>query len=445
MSARGEIPNSDFRTQPIWWDETPPSREPPQELTARSDIVVVGGGFAGLSTALELARHGVAVTLLEAEAFGFNASGRNSGGVSFGIDLTKVARWHRWAGRTAPGIADLARGAADSVSYMETFIAKNAIDCDYHRRGRLSCAPTPHHYDELAARTDRLNKLFDAGAYMVSRADQHTEIGSESFYGAMVVPRSGQLDPARLLHGLVALCRQAGVRLHDGMTVSRIERKSGGFDVILADGKKIAAETVVVAINAHAANLPSAGLAQRIVPVASHIIVTGPLPPATADALLPKRRTGADGRRLLAYFRRTPDGMRFLYGGRAAPFEVSPQESAAVLYRRMVKAFPQLDGARIGHAWGCKVAFSFDGIPHIVGSDGLYCIAGCNGNGVAMMNYLGYKVGRKIIETSKSICVFDQPVFPSPPFYDGRPWFLPVVAAAYGALDRFDSLRAGRR
>jgi len=62
-----------------------------------------------------------------------------------------------------------------------------------------------------------------------------------------------------------------------------------------------------------------------------------------------------------------------------------------------------------------------------------------------MMNYLGYKVGRKIIEASKSICVFDQPVFPSPPFYDGRPWFLPVVAAAYGALDRFDSLRAGRR
>jgi len=443
MRSPGQIPNSDFRTQPIWWDATPPRKEAPQELPARCDVVVVGGGFAGLSTALELARNGVGVAVLEADAFGFNASARNSGGVSFGIDLTKVARWHRWVGGKAPGIAELARGAADSVAYMEAFIAANAIDCDYHRRGRLSCAPTIRHYDELSARTERLNKLFDAGAYMVSRADQHTEIASDCFYGTMVVPRSGQLDPARYLHSLVALCRQAGVRLHDSTTVRSIARKPGGFDVVVAGGR-IAADTVVVAVNAQAARLPSAALAKRIVPVASHIIVTEALPEATAEALIPKRRTGADGRRLLAYFRRTPDGARFLYGGRAAPFEVSPEESAAVLYKRMVKTFPQLDGVRVGHAWGCKVAFSFDGIPHIGEQDGLHYIAGCNGNGVAMMNYLGHKIGRKIIEKAKSICVFDQPVFPSPPLYDGRPWFLPAVAAAYGALDRIDTMRAGR-
>src|SRR5258708_4185004 len=213
MRSPGQIPNSDFRTQPIWWDAPPPGKEAPQELPARCDVVVVGGGFAGLSTALELARNGVGVAVLEADAFGFNASARNSGGASFGIDLTKVARWHRWAGGKAPGIAELARGAADSVAYMEAFIAANGIDCDYHLRGRLSCAPTIRHYDELSARTERLNKLFDAGAYMVSRADQHSEIASDCFYGTMVVPRSGQLDPARYLHGLVALCRQAGGRL----------------------------------------------------------------------------------------------------------------------------------------------------------------------------------------------------------------------------------------
>jgi hypothetical protein len=110
----------------------------------------------------------------------------------------------------------------------------------------------------------------------------------------------------------------------------------------------------------------------------------------------------------------------------------------------MVKAFPQLAGARISHAWGCKVAFSFDGLPHLGGSDGLYYIAGCNGNGVAMMNYLGHKLARKLIERAKSVCVFDQPMFPNPPLYNGRPWFLPAVAMAYGALNRIDMMRAGK-
>jgi glycine/D-amino acid oxidase-like deaminating enzyme len=306
-----DIPNQDFRTEPIWWDDTPPRPEPAQAVAAQSDVVVVGGGFAGLSTALELARNGVGVTLFEADAFGFNASARNSGGVSFGIDLTKAARWHRWAGSKAPSVLELARGAADAVAFMESFIAENAIACNYHRRGRLSCAPTVRHYDELASRVERMNKMFGAECYMVSRADLPTEIASDQFYGTMVIPRSGQINPALLVKGLVELCRRTGVRLHDRTTVQRIDRSSHGYDVVFAGGK-IAAETVVVAINAHAARLPSVGVAKRVVPVASHIIVTEPLPEATAEALIPKRRTGADGRRLLAYFRRTPDGRRFL-------------------------------------------------------------------------------------------------------------------------------------
>ena len=103
---------------------------------------------------------------------------------------------------------------------------------------------------------------------------------------------------------------------------------------------------------------------------------------------------------LLAYFRRMPDGNRFLYGSRASPFDVSPERAASVLYRRMVATFPQLDGARIRHAWGCKVGFTFDGLPHLGEINGLHYIMGCNGNGVAMMNYLGYKLARKMIDPS---------------------------------------------
>ncbi|HWA39244.1 MAG TPA: FAD-dependent oxidoreductase [Burkholderiales bacterium] len=425
---------------PYWWDAVPPVEEAARPVPASCDAVVVGGGIGGLCAALELARGGAAVALLEADAFGFNAAARNSGGVSFGLDLAKVARWARWSGRKGPGVPALAQGALESLDFTEDFIVRNAIDCDYHRRGRLVCATTPHKYAQLARRAEALNRLFGAGARLVPAKDQHAEIGSDRFHGVLVIERSGQLDPARYVRGLLRLCDAAGVSRHARTTVTRIERAAGGFRVSSSAGA-LACRTVVVATNAHSARLPSTSLGKRVIPVASHIVVTEPLAPEHAERLLPRRRTGADDRRLLAYFRRTPDGTRFLYGSRAAPFEVTPARAAAVLQRRMVASFPSLAGVRISHAWGCKVAFTLDALPHMGEIDGLHYLAGCNGNGVAMMSYLGHRVARKVLD-GKAQCIFDQAAFPKLPLYDGRPWFLPAMAAGYRALDYLDSLRS---
>ncbi|MGI4814299.1 MAG: NAD(P)/FAD-dependent oxidoreductase [Janthinobacterium lividum] len=446
-TASGRLPNTDFERFPIWWKDAPPQDmqdEPRPRLPARCDVAVVGGGFSGLATALELARQGVSVAVLEADAFGFNSSGRNSGGVSFGLDFGSVNRWRRWTGSQGPGVGELARGALESLTFMQDFIAQNAIDCDFHLRGRLSCAPTPKHYDILARRAEQTNKLYDAGAYMVSRADQHSEIGSDQFYGTMVIPRSAQLQPARYLHALLALCAQAGVQLFGNTAVLGTERQPAGF-ILKTAGAALQATAVVLATNAQAGRLPGSPLTRHVVPVVSNIIVTEALPDELAARLLPQQRTGADNRRLLAYFRRTPDGSRFLYGGRAAPFEVTPERAAAILYRRMVKTFPQLDRVRIDYAWGCKVAFTFDSLPHIGQMDGLYYIAGCNGNGVAMMNYLGYHLARKILDNGQASCVFDQVNFPTLPLYSGKPWFLPILATGYGILDRLDDSSRPRR
>lgn len=441
MPDPGALPNRDFKTTPVWWEETPPQGMPVANLAARCDVAIIGGGIAGLSAAIELARRGTQVTVLEAEEFGHQASGRNSGGISFGLDFPKIQKWARWTGGAAPDLQAYARGALDSVLHTERFIAENQLDCDYRRAGRLSCAPTPRHYEEMCGKVDGLNRLFDAGAYMVPKAEQAKEIGSDRFHGAMVIPLSAQLNPAKYVRELVRLAREAGVALHTGTVVARLSREGTGFRLYTSAGE-LAADAVLMAMNAHAGRLSSPDVGKRIVPVASHIIVTEPLADDLAEAIIPNRRTCADNRRMLAYFRRTPDGRRFLYGSRASPFEVSPEESTATIYRRMVASFPQLAGVRITHSWGCKVAFSFDALPHMGSIDGVHFIAGCNGNGVAMMGYLGHQTARKILEGGKSECVFDRADFPRLPLYHGSPWFLPVVAGWYRLLDHLDQSKA---
>jgi glycine/D-amino acid oxidase-like deaminating enzyme len=413
---------------PYWWGECPPAAPEASQLPANCDVAIVGGGYAGLSAAIELARGGAKVVVLEADAFGFNASGRNSGGVSFGIDFAKVARWAKWTGRGAPDVKAIARGALDSTEFIARFIADNGIDCDFQMGGRLSCAPTPRHYDEMCRKVDGINKLFDAGAYVVARKDQHQEIGSDRFHGLTVIPKSAQLSPARYLHGLLKLARDAGASLHANTRVTGIFRSE--IKTTRGDTK---ASHIVLAVNAFSAGLPAGDVGRRVVPVKSHILVTEPLDAARAGRLIPKRRSGADMRRLLAYFRLTPDGTRFLYGSRASTEEA--------LYARMVRTFPLLAGVKIDYSWNCKVAFSFDALPHMGQKDGFHYIAGCNGNGVAMMSYLGNRTGRKILDGGKPNCAFDRDDFPTVPLYAGTPWFLPVVMAGYRAMDYMDELR----
>ena len=117
-------------------------------------------------------------------------------------------------------------------------------------------------------------------------------------------------------------------------------------------------------------------------------------------------------------------------------------EERRVVQPQLLERFPQLAGVRITHSWGCKVAFSFDALPHMGSIDGVHFIAGCNGNGVAMMGYLGHQTARKILDGGKSACVFDRADFPRLPLYNGNPWFLPVVAGWYRLLDHLDQSKA---
>ncbi len=139
---------------------------------------------------------------------------------------------------------------------------------------------------------------------------------------------------------------------------------------------------------------------RRVVPVGSYIIATEELAPEIAASLSPKNRSIADTRRVLTYYRMSPDGKRLIFGGRAKFGHTDPVETAPILHRFMLDRYPQLKGVRITHAWTGNVAFTLDEMPHMGRFDNLHYALGCNGSGIAMLSYLGFQTGRKIAGTS---------------------------------------------
>jgi glycine/D-amino acid oxidase-like deaminating enzyme len=428
-----QIFHENFISRPYWWDAAPPVKRnvPPPETT---DVAVVGGGYAGLSAALQLAGGGTRVAVLEAGDFGTGASSRNAGLVSGGNYLGKGLK-----GLSEAEAAALMSEASRALDLVEEIIAAERIECHYERTGRVVAAAVPAHYTALAGTLDRLNRFAGSQASMLPREKQRTEIATDAYSGGMIVNRTGKLHPALYLHGLLRAAEAAGASLHSDVTAQTIEGGRGHFELSTGRGK-VRAREVIIATNGYTGTL-TPWLRRRVIPVASYMIATETLPPDLAASLLPNGRTLTDSRRVLRFARMSPDGSRMLFGGRARFTPQAPQEAAPVLHRFMSEVFPQLKDFRVSHAWCGNVAFTFDFLPHAGEQDGLHYCLGCNGSGVAMMTMLGRKVAGRILGAT-SAGAFERPSFPTRPLYRGDPrLFLPLVGGVYKLGDWLDRKR----
>jgi glycine/D-amino acid oxidase-like deaminating enzyme len=438
----GGIFHPDFKAMPWWWEAWQPQAEAPVDLPARTDVAIVGGGYAGLSAAMELARAGIDSTVLEAKDFGDGASTVSGGAVSGGVSLGKSFTGKHWATQgPARALAErMLSAASDSLTLVEEIIRREKIDCCWERSGRFAGAYTRKHYEQLSAKVEMFNRYADAQCLMLPKERQHEEIHSDFYQGGMLVRRSGKLHPALYYKGLLDAARRHGIRLASRTNVERITGKRGAFRLRTSRGE-IMAEQVIVATNGQTGDA-TPQLKRKLIPVASHIIATEELPEGLAKSLIPNGRTISDTPRVLCYYRLSPDGKRMLFGGRARFTAVTPEVSAPVLHRFMTDRFPQLKDARVTHAWTGNVAFTFDFLPHIGQvQDGLHFCLGCNGSGVAMMTYLGHRTAQKVIGAGERIGPFEELEMPGQVGYGGTPWFLPLVGSYYRLRDRVDRFR----
>ena len=428
-----EIFHKDFKAQPFWWEAHKPTALPEIALPREIRVVIVGAGYAGLSAALELTSLGLDCLVLDANEPGYGASTRNGGMVSGGVNVGKRYMSKPMpADQAAPFMAD----AADAFTLIEDLITREKIDCGWTKAGYFLGAWCESHYNDMAKKVEHLNAAAKSDSFLVPQERQREEIGSDYYRGGMVVGRAAHIHPALFFKGLLDLCQNRGVKIASKTPVAKLTQTATGWSVETPGGI-ITAGDVIIATNGYTGDV-TPQLKRRVVPVGSYIIATEELPPDLAATLSPKNRSIADTRRVLTYYRMSPDRKRLIFGGRAKFGHTDPVETATILHQFMTDRYPQLKGVKITHAWTGNVAFTLDEMPHMGKFENLHYALGCNGSGIAMMTYLGQQTARKVAGKSNRVCAFDRPEFPDHPLYNGSTWFLPFVGRYFRVRDWID-------
>jgi len=423
---------SDYKAEPYWWEEAPLRSLPQAPLPAEVEVAIVGSGYSGLAAALTTARGGRSTLVLEAEAAGQGCSTRNGGQVSTSLKPS----YAELAAKHGPERAlAIRKEGFKALAALGELIGREKIDCDWEIAGRFHGAHTPKQYAELESSLKDQPAGIEIPHRMVPRDEQRAEIGSPAYHGGVVYPHHAALQPAKFHAGLLDRALAAGATLADRTPVTGVERDGAAFRVTTPRGS-VRARDVLIATNGYTGGA-TPWLRRRVIPIGSYIIATEALDPALARELVPQRRVVTDTRKLVFYYRLSPDGRRMVFGGRVAAAETDMAVSGPRLHAEVCRLFPQLKGSRISHAWMGTVAYTFDTLPHIgKAPDGLwYCMGYC-GSGVSLAPYFGTRVGQQILGLAEGATAFDGLAFPTRPLYAGKPWFLPMAVRWYRFRDR---------
>jgi gamma-glutamylputrescine oxidase len=365
-----------------------------------ADVAVLGGGIAGCSAALHLAKRGYKVALLEARRVGYGASGRSGGQTIFGLAVGQQKLEHEVGREDARRLFDL---SIEALDLTQSLIQEYAIDCDY-RPNHVHVAVNARHVRELGLWARDLHEDYGySSVRLLNRDELQGHVRSERYLGGLLDPRSGHLQPLKYTHGLARAAETAGAVLYENSEVLRYEN-GREVRVHTAQGTVRCAHLVLCGNAYIGAVAPS--LARRILGVGTYIIATEPLGEERAGSLLPSNAAVADINWILDYFRRSQDH-RLLFGGRVSYSSVQPPRLAESMRKRMVRVFPSLSDVKVANAWGGYLDITMSRAPDFGRlAPNVYYLQGFSGHGVALAGLAGELASEAIAGTAERFDVF---------------------------------------
>ena len=372
---------------------------PPLKGRQRADIAIVGGGFAGMSVAYNLARRlsGQRIVLLEGARCGYGASGRNGGFADLGLPGVGYV-YEKQGPEAAREYYDATRLGLEQI---RTFVDEYGVDCELELTGATQLATQESHIERLVEEKERFDQMGIENVLMDKTAVRR-KVTSERFIGGLHDPNHAIVNPAKLARGMKGVIEKLGVEVSERSKVMQIE--PGASVRLVTEFAEVTAKKAVIALNAYA---PLLGFFRgRILPVCGYIAATEPLSPARMESIGWAGREGLwDTRPEFMYLRLTADN-RIVFGGEGGAIFYDSSSSTGnyqpvieKLHRSLLVTFPQLEGVRFTHAGGGTMAITQDGMPSVgtVGdAENLFHAVAFNGEGVVMAQLAGRIVAELI-------------------------------------------------
>jgi gamma-glutamylputrescine oxidase len=360
-----------------------------------ADVCVVGGGFAGLSSAIELADRGYKVVVLEANHLGFGASGRNGGQLIAGLACEQGVIENALGFEAAKTVWGMTLEALDLVRER---VKRFDIKCDLtdgflgvsvnEKKGR----ELRQWFDGMATKYD-----YDTDTNWIEPAHIREWLGSQRYFNGYYDKRGGHLHPLNYCLGLAKGAASLGVQIFQHSAATQMQQ--GDSVTLTTDKGSVKAKFVVLAGNMYLPEVSpklAPSLAKRIMPVGTYIIATEPIEANLAAKLMPKNAAVCDTNFVLDYFRLSRD-KRMIYGGRVSYSAMTPPNLTEKMQARMTKTFPQLTNTKVEYTWGGFVDISMNRAPDFGRvAPNVYYLQGFSGHGVALTGLSGKLVAEAI-------------------------------------------------
>ena len=379
----------------LWAAVTPPGPDLPELIgTADADVVVIGGGFTGLSTALHLREAGVDVAIIEAMEPGWGASGRNNGQVIPTLsrpDPDDIVARHGAAGERFVALL------RDSASTLFDVARRYQIQAEQEQSGWVQPVHSPGRIKIAERRVRQWSKL-GAPVELLSREQTRQMLGSDAWFGGFWNRSGGHINPLALSRGLARVVLERGGCMFARSPAISFERRDGRW-VVKTDKGQISGRALVVATNAYTAEFSKTlmpAIAQEVMPVLSWQMATQPLSETARQTIIPGRQAMSDTHGEL-YFARYDARNRLVTGGAVIGLGDKAERLKSIVAERLRRLWPQIGKVEFDYVWNGYVGMTTDFLPriHRLGPDA-FGWTGCNGRAVALSIALGDELSKAV-------------------------------------------------